>query len=129
MPYPTPTSPTLNDLMYNSYDGAGNVRTSTNVPGSLAINVFSGVATTESMLPQFVGYSATANTSDFLGTAENTVVIIDQNLGNQFSANVSDTVVTAENSIVTGPFNPTTNKLVIVADTVVDAEAAVVVKG
>lgn len=135
MPYPTPTSPTLNDLLYNALDPAGALRT-VSVVLPLSINLSSPVAqsvnTSENVVLNLPGFSYNVDTSDFLGTAENVVITPDPNQSNQFSIKVSDTTVTAESATETAPFLPASTLNVVRSgpqgDTVVTADPAVVVE-
>src|ERR1035438_9925746 len=52
--------------------------------------------TSENVVVNFVGYTATDLEEEFVTTSENVQVVIDPNLGNQFSMTVSDTTVTSE---------------------------------
>lgn len=125
MPTPTPTSLTLNDLLYNSLNSAGYIGVVTIVP-VLNISVSEIVRPSENVSTQLPGFSYAIDTSDFIGSNDVPVVVFDPNQSNQFSVAVSDTTRTAENSIVTGPFNPANTDLIVTSDTSVTGEGVVV---
>lgn len=131
MGYPTPTSPTINDLWYNALnpgDARGGSLNTTAFVLSYFVSVSETVRPSENVVLNLPGFSYLVDTSDFLGTAENVNITPDPNQNNQFSIVVSDATVTAENRIVTAPFSPASTDNVVVNETVVTADPAVVVE-
>lgn len=120
MASPTPTSPTLNDLQYGSYNQAGYVNVSTLVPGDF-ISVNDIVQTRESLVLNMPGISYSVDTSDFIGTVENISVTLDPVGPNQYSISVSDTIDTSESqTFFTNPLR------LSVSDTVTTSESKTV---
>lgn len=112
MATPSPNGPTINDLQYQSFTPA--------IPFAFSPQVYDQAITKENVVVNLANYSGTVDTSDFVSTAENVQVAIDQNLNNQFSINVSDTTVTSE------AWDPSKQpggvRVVTVADTTVTSE-------
>lgn len=66
MATPTPTSPTLNDLQYQSF--------SVNLPLGNNPKVVDGTFVTENIVLDFVDFTGLVNTSEFTTVSENVVV-------------------------------------------------------
>jgi hypothetical protein len=127
MPFPSPTSPTLNDLWYNALNSGGSLNTTAFVL-PLFISMQQAVATTENMVFNFALGTSAADTSDFIGTAENVQVAVENPGPQQFSIVLGQPHQTFENVIVTAPFNPSNTKVVTVNDATVTADPAVVLE-
>lgn len=101
MASPSPTSPTINDLLYAQFDAAGNVRVTTGQTFVAGVTTSDSVRTSENVVLDLVGNTYTVNTSDFLNTAENTQLGLDPTGPNQYSIAVSDSTTTSENVVAT----------------------------
>ena len=89
MSYPTPTSPTLNDIEYQYFSGL--VPVLYTQPA-----VYDGTATREAVTLNLVGYTAILDTEDFTITSENASVSITQPGPSSMTVQVSDLTVTSE---------------------------------
>lgn len=98
---PNPNGPTLNDLEYASYNQAGFVNVTTQIPGEfiggITAPVNDAVNTRENVVLNFVGFTYTEDTSDFLNTTENVQVQIGPTGPTAVSVVVSDSTTTSEN--------------------------------
>ena len=89
MATPTPNGPTINDLQYQSFAISG-------APYGFNPAVSETSITSENVVLNFVGYTATDLEEEFVTTSENIVVSIQLPGPNQFSIVTSDTTVTSE---------------------------------
>lgn len=91
MPYPSPTSPTINDLQYQSFSAIA--------PFGNSPQVQDATVTSESVTLNFVGYTGSVSTEEFTTTSEN-ISVVPQATGDttvRLFIGVSDTTVTSEN--------------------------------
>lgn len=122
-----PNGPSLNDLMYDSYNQDGFVNVTTNVFTPQIGNVFgpgSGLsdntAVTEVIMLNVPGLSSNWNVEDFTTTSEFVSVVIPI-LNHNFNLGVSDTTITSE--LVDQLRNGARN--VSVSDTTVTSEVVI----
>lgn len=97
-----PNGPSLNDLMYSSYNQDGFLNVTQNTfspqigqifgPGS---GLSDNMAVTEKVTILLPGLTSNWNVEDFVTTSENVMVVLPLN-NNVFSLTVSDTVTTTE---------------------------------
>lgn len=88
MAFPTPNGPTLADLEYAYY--------SNNSQFPSLISTYDATIVSENMSLNFVGYTNSYATEDFVNTSENVALFINPTGPNQFSITVSDTTQTSE---------------------------------
>lgn len=118
MPYPTPTSPTINDLQYQSFSAV--------TAFSFNPQILDGTITSEKITLDLVGYSASLPVEDFSITSES-ISVVPQPTGPTLISllvGVSDTTITSE--VVTPDFVGFSRQLLISDSTVTSENVSAV---